>query len=209
KRTLKRTNSLTQKGSTNYPNSAGIKKNSSKKSFKHIETIELSRIKYIVNDKSDEFSNCFAIITIPLANERSFSAYPFEVKTPEFDRHKFMDHITQTILQLMPDFSQENIIREQSFRELDFACSNVIARNVSKSKYAIYRTKEKINRTFSVRRQSLAPAMSLESLHVPPLQSSLPPSSPSTGRRISRMFSGFLSPKTLPNRNSNRYLSSM
>ena len=79
-------------------------------------------------------------------------------------------------------------------------------------RYALMRTRgigEKINRTFSIsRRQSLAPAMSLESLHVPSV-SALPPSSPSSSRRLSRMVSSFLSPMGLPNRNSNRYMNSM
>jgi len=121
-----------------------------------------------------------------------------------------MSQISQTLCQLLPDVSQENLIRNEtnSFKRLDFTYSNTIARTVSRSKYTIQRTKEKINRTFSVRRQVLNPAMSLESLSVP-IQSSLPPSSPSSSRRISHMFSSFLSPIGLPNRNSSRYLSSM
>lgn len=76
------------------------------------------------------------------------------------------------------------------------------------NRYAMMRTKEKISRTFSVRR-SLLPAQSLESLHVPQSQSPLPPSSPSSSRRISRAFSHLLSPVRTPNRNSLRYMGSM
>jgi len=51
KRTLKRTNSLSyQRSSSSNPNS--VKKNS-KKSYKHIETIELEDIKYIFNESSN------------------------------------------------------------------------------------------------------------------------------------------------------------
>ncbi|CAG2165314.1 unnamed protein product [Oppiella nova] len=50
KRTIERTSSL--KGPNNYSNSVGIKKNC-KKEYKHIETIELSYIKFIQNDDSE------------------------------------------------------------------------------------------------------------------------------------------------------------
>ncbi len=51
KRTLKRTNSLSyQRSTSSNPNS--VKKNS-KKSYKHIETIELEDIKYIFNESSN------------------------------------------------------------------------------------------------------------------------------------------------------------
>ncbi|CAG2165313.1 unnamed protein product [Oppiella nova] len=185
KRTIERTSSL--KGPNNYSNLAAIKKNC-KKEYKHIETIELSYIKFIQNDDSEEYRNCFAIITYPWGSDRSFPTYPFEVKSPEYNLQTFMSQISQTLCQLLPDVSQENLIRNEtnSFKRLDFTYSNTIARTVSRSKYTIQRTKEKINRTFSVRRQVLNPAMSLESLSVP-IQSSLPPSSPSSSRRISHI----------------------
>ncbi|XP_054167472.1 protein ECT2-like [Oppia nitens] len=206
KRTIKRTNSL--KASISSHNS-GVKKNL-KKSYKHIETIDLSSIKCLYYEDSDEFKNSFVIVKYPNHVDRTFPVLPFDIKSSDCNRNKVLTHITDAINDLTPDEVKGKEIQiRYEFKSLanvmDYA--NRIAQFTSRSKYSLMKTKEKLNRSLSVKRSSLIPSMSLESLQVP--STSLPPSSPSSGRRISRMFSSFLSPMGLPNRNSNRYLTSM
>lgn len=133
-----------------------------------------------------------------------FPIYPFVVKDVGMKKDKFVQDIIdafENVLQTKIDsvkkqkyFNELSIkflnilqtfLKRGDFKTLDFTHSKLIARSLNKSKYVFTRTKERLNRTFSMRR---APSQLL-SVSMENLTSAIPISSPSS--RLSKVFNNF------------------
>ncbi|KAJ6222116.1 hypothetical protein RDWZM_000661 [Blomia tropicalis] len=191
KRTVKRTNSLRDRTTS----STVTKK--TKKSYKYIETIDLSLMHNVIHKFEDneifvDCENTFVIITSSNLGTQ-FLTYPFVVKDVEMKRDTFTNDLIKAV-ELLADGTTDLNSNTCKLGDLDYSHSKTIARNLNKSKYVFLRTKEKINRKFSVRRTTtnLSFSVSMENLNAP---ASLP-STPHTNR-FSRVINNlnFLTPR--------------
>lgn len=154
--------------------------------------------------ENDDLSDSFALIVDnKTCDKLKFPIYPFVVKDVGMKKDKFIQDIIdafENVLQTKIDsvlieiYSQmddifnilklyfQTFLKRGDFKSLDFTHSKLIARSLNKSKYVFTRTKERLNRTFSMRR---APSQLL-SVSMENLTSAIPISSPSS--RLSKVF---------------------
>jgi hypothetical protein len=101
KRSIKRSDSLNQKANKNNSVilSAGSKQ-SSKKSYKHIDTLPLEVIKAIYQFSAvQEYQNAITIVTNPMlfGTSRTYRTYPFILDDKEMKLESFLDRLCQQI----------------------------------------------------------------------------------------------------------------
>lgn len=205
KRIVTRTTSL--KDRANIPMSASKK---SKKTYRFIETIELSALKCIINefeeaDLDPVYLDAFALFVS--YESRYFHTYPFIVKDVAMKKDKFIEELVnayeQSVKQSLSDDNDNNddivvvdediqFLKKGNIHAIDFDYLILLARSLNKSKYVFKRTKERLNRKLSLRRgTSNLLSASLDNISSSTLVS---PSS----SRLSRVFNfNFFTPKEL------------
>ncbi|KAH9416784.1 Protein T2 [Dermatophagoides pteronyssinus] len=200
KRIVTRSTSL--KDRANIPMSASKK---TKKTYRFIETIDLTSLKCIINEFDEGeldpvYLDAFALFV--KHEERYFNTYPFIVKDISMKKDKFLEELVlayEQSMQLLVDDDNVNnnnnnnddddediqFLKKGNFHAIDFDHLVLLARSLDKSKY-FKRTKERLNRKLSFRRNT----SSLLSASLDNISSAASPS------RLSKVFSfNFFTPK--------------
>jgi len=213
KRSIKRSESLNLKTNKTISISSGSKQ-SMKKSYKHIDTLPLEFIKLIYHfSLYDDCQNAITIVTNPMlfGTSRTYRTYPFVLDDKEAKPEVFLTNLSKQVSN--PNIIVKGVLNE--VLDIDFEYADQLADKLSKSNFGFAKTKEKITRAFSMKKQSNANPIVPSSINLsasfytPPRPvstrnlinaSSL---TPTPSRRLSRAFSSFMnigSPLTLSRR---------
>ncbi|KAH9405647.1 Protein T2, partial [Tyrophagus putrescentiae] len=194
--TIRRANSLREN-----KNSHSVMKKA-RKSYKYIETIDFSMLREIYtefdeNEQVPEAENTFVLVCHPMGVSSHFSAYPFVVTAEsELSKQAFVSALLKAYQALKREGDYELTATKGCISLLDFKNTRSIARNLNGStKFFLMQARERLNRTFSVRRSTaahLASSVSLENLNAS--FSRWPFSgSPSTGATLFELILTFFS----------------
>lgn len=185
----------------NAYNRTNSNRTSNKKSYKHLETVHLHEIKFVYDVRDgEELSHVFVISAS--ANQRAFRAYPLQVEAVTTTaggvaangndltaaaKRAFLGRFWQQTA--LYSSSGDDVAQEATgLSQFDLSHSQTLAGSINKSKFGLIRTREKLERTFSFRKDTtnLSHAMSFSttSLNLP--MGPPPPPTPSTPQPYKR-----------------------